>query len=612
MSPLALGFDTNFWLLVGAGMTGLWTGAVLVMSRLPDTRIARRLRWFAVSGALWAAGDLIASLATTLFWKEIGIAILYSGLIFLPPLWWSLALGWAEGRGAGPGLDARRWTRLPLLWAGATWLLMLTNPWHGQFLLPVVGGRNLYRPLWWLMAIPNYALILGVVVLELQVLRRVRSPEARRQGAFLITAGGFVLAMNWLYVGGVFRDTHATPLVLGVAGVILAVGMYREGLFGVLPMALPVIAFHAPDGVIVLRPDGRLVYANPKARALLAPLVLTTDEPLVAGLARRLLRSDGARGATPAHEWERLWPAMLQAGGSLFRDGDARWLRVSGRSVYARGQRLVAQCLHIHDATDEQRAESERHRARRLESVAELARGVAHDFHNLLAVVMGNAELLAGQLPRSPEIQRKLEKILRSGRQARELADQLQLYAGAVEPKRDVFDLSALVRDVSEVLDPERAPGPIGVEIEARLELAEGPVIVEADATQLRQLVLNLVANSRDALADQGGQIRIQTGRTHLDPRRCENLVVGMESEAGVYAFLRVSDTGPGMDAETQERVFEPFFSTKGKHRGIGLSTVLGIVRSHDALLELVSGTGEGTAFTVYFALADVSAASTW
>jgi signal transduction histidine kinase len=266
----------------------------------------------------------------------------------------------------------------------------------------------------------------------------------------------------------------------------------------------------------------------------------------------------------------------------------------------------VAHCLRIHDATEEQRAESEGRRTRRLESVAELARGVAHDFHNLLAVVLGNAQLLACELPASPQLQRKLERILRSGRQASELADQLQLYAGAVEPKRVVFDLSSLVRDVFEIFDLERAQSRNGDAIEARLDVADRPVVVEADPTQLRQLILNLIANSRDAVEEQGGEIRIETGRALVDPQRCEHLVLGTDQAAAAYAFVRVTDSGPGMDAETQERIFEPFFSTKGKHRGIGLSTVFGIVRSHDALLELVSRTGEGTAFTVYFALADV------
>ncbi|MBW2236544.1 MAG: hypothetical protein JRG85_14250, partial [Deltaproteobacteria bacterium] len=323
---------------------------------------------------------------------------------------------------------------------------------------------------------------------------------------------------------------------------------------------------------------------------LLAPRLIHRNGVHVAGSDR------GRQG-----DW---WHALIKPGGALYRydnDDPVRWLRISGQPVHARRGRLVAHCLRIHDATDEQQAELELHRARRLESVAELSRGVAHDFHNLLAVVRGNAELLLDVVPERPDGQRQLSRILRASEQAAELADQLQLYTGDEPPTRVRIDLSILVRDMSEVLDAELFEVPPAEAIDIELDLASEPLAIEADATQVRQLLLNLFVNARDALEERGGTIRVATGRTRLEPANAENVVLGREQPAADYAYLMVADTGVGIEADAQERIFEPFFSTKGKQRGIGLSTVFGIARAHGAAVELVSHVGRGTTFRIYF-----------
>ena len=586
------------WQLLGAGLVGLWLGGVLALTRLPATPLSSAVRGLVVCAALWAAGDLIAGLASDMFWKQIGVSILYSGSIFLPAVWWIVALHWAADRGVTPPFQSRRWVRAPLVFAGAMWLAMLTNPWHGQFLVPVVGQRNLYRPLWWLMALPNYALILAAGAVVLRTLRGRDARPARSQAAFMILASGLTLVANLAYVSGAGPRAGVTLPLISVAVLILVVGMLQQGLFGVLPVALRVIASHDPDGLLVVR-GVRLVHANPRARELLSPVELAAGVALPDALGPRLRRE----GTQAVRDWDAWWQAVLAPGGALYPyDGDApRWLRVSGQPVYGRRGRLLAHCLRIHDATEEQRAELEVRRARRLESVAELSRGVAHDFHNLLAVVTGNADLLLDQLPATPGVQRKLHRILRSSQQAAELAGQLQLYAGAAPPTRLPVDLSELARGTLEMLDPDELPGGTGRRLDLKLDLTRGPLWIEADATQLRQLLLNLYVNARDALGERGGEIEIGTGRTWLEPARAEHLVLGRERPAADYAFLRVADAGAGMDPETQERIFEPYFSTKGKQRGIGLSTVFGIARSHCALIALESRIGRGTVFTIYF-----------
>jgi signal transduction histidine kinase len=587
----------------------LWLGGVLALTRLPRTPLSGAIWALAVCTALWAVGDLITGLAQNLFWEQIGVAVLYSGAIFVGPVWWILALRWAEDRGVAPPLDIQRWSRVPLAFAFCVWLAMLSNPWHGLFLEPVIGARNHYGPFWWLMSFPSWALILGAAAVELRVLRRIHSRTIRRQGAFAIAASGVVLGANLAYVSGAGPHENVTLPVLTAAAVILVIGMVRQGLYGVLPVALPVIASSDPDGLLVVQPDGRLVHANPRARELLQTLAVTTCARIPAALAPRLREQDGTPVDRSNPDWEdRWWEGVLASGGALYRydrDDAMPWLRMSAQPVHGRRERLLARCLRIHDATDEQSAEIELHRARRLESVAQLSRGVAHDFNNLLTVARGNAELLLDRLPATPEVQRKLHKILRSCEQAGDLADQLQLYAGAVSPTRRPVDLSELARDTFEMLDSDVLTAPVDRSVDVELDHTVDPLLIEADPTQLRQLLLNLFVNARDALDERGGEIHVCTGRSRLDPARARHLVLGRDRPAAAYAYLTVSDTGAGMDPATQERIFEPFFSTKGKHRGIGLATVFGIVSSHNALLELESSVGRGTVFSVYFPIAE-------
>jgi signal transduction histidine kinase len=587
------------WQAMSVGLVGLCIGLVLVaLARLPDSRVVRSLLGVILAVALWSLGELVASGAGDMARKQIGLALLYTGAIFLPACWWTLALRWAQEVERGARLKHPLWVRAPVLWAGANWFVMASNPWHGWFLTPVLGGRNEFGLLWWVMAIPNYALIVAAAALVAQVSWRVRRPAVRGQGIVLVSSSGLTLLSHWAYLLGSQVRPVATLLVFATAAAILALGMYRQGLFGVLPAVLSVIFEHDRDGLLVVRPGGQLVHCNPTARELLAPAPLGVGSRIPQDLPSLLPaaanRPTEGSATDPSARW---WSEVLDSGGRLYRYGPdgARSLRVSGHTVPGRGDRLEALVLRVCDVTVEEEANTALRRARRLESVAELARGVAHDFHNILGVVRGNARLLAHDLRGQPEVERRLERILRFGRRATELADQLELYAGGTDPVAAFVDLNELVRDTADGLEPE-----FGAQVTLRLEPCPSELQVLGDATQLRQAIMNLLANAREALQDRGGVIQVSTGTERVDPAECHGLVLGGDRPPGIFAFIRVADDGPGIDLDAQERIFEPFVSSKGKHRGIGLSTVLGIARAHRALLQLESAPGRGTIFAIY------------
>jgi signal transduction histidine kinase len=588
----------DIWLALSGVVGGLSIGLIAVaVRRLPRTPMRPVLYAFVASGVLWSIGDLIASAATSAGWKHAGLAVLYTGAITLPALWWWVALRWADDVEAGLPLRHRLWRWGPLLWAGAMWTVMLTNPWHGAFITPVIGGHNVYQPAWYAMALPNYGLILASLAVELEVARRVARSEVRRQAAFMIAASGVTLLSNALYVSRVV-ELNATTVTLSVSTALLLVGMAREGLFGVLPAALSAIAAGHPDGLVVVGPDGRVRYANRRAHELLAPF----------GLGPKVGILDAFRSAERVAEVEdgeqlwsdvRWWKRLVTARGVTLRLADqSRWLHLTATPVHGRWLGERGHCLRIADATARKRAELAAAQTRRLESVTSLARTVSHDFQGVFAVVRANAELLESAA-RTPSAQRMLSRIVEAATTGAGMAQDLQLHTGTVDVARRELDLGEIVDEICGMGEDELPEGVALAHARSRR-----PLPVEADPIQLRQCVFNLLVNALEAAADAGGEVRIETGVRRMDPSRVASLVSGRDAPPGDFAYVEIRDDGGGMSSETEERAFEPFYSTRGKGRGNGLSAVLGIARAHAAPVSLVNEPGRGCTFTLYFPLA--------
>jgi PAS domain S-box-containing protein len=228
----------------------------------------------------------------------------------------------------------------------------------------------------------------------------------------------------------------------------------------------------------------------------------------------------------------------------------------------------------------------------RLESLGVLAGGIAHDFNNLLVAILGNAELALLDLAPESLARRTVEQISQAAHRAAELTQQLLAYAGKGRFAVQRLDLNAIVEEMLQIL---RTSVPSHVQVQANL--TRPLPSVEADATQLRQIVMNLVMNAAEAIGEQKGRIVIRSGSIWADQIYLREQWPMNELVEGTYVFLDVSDTGKGMDVATQERIFEPFFTTKVAGRGLGLSAVLGIVRSHKGALRVYSEEGKGSLF---------------
>ncbi len=233
----------------------------------------------------------------------------------------------------------------------------------------------------------------------------------------------------------------------------------------------------------------------------------------------------------------------------------------------------------------------------KLEGLGVLAGGIAHDFNNLLTGILGNASLARLNLkPHETTLSASLQNIEQSSMRAADLCKQLLAYAGKGRFVITLLDLSALVQETAQMLEVS-----INKKTSLQLHLSPGLPPFLGDATQIRQVLMNLVINASEAIGDQPGIVTIQTGRVTVSADYLQRFAINEHLTAGDYIVLEITDNGSGMSAETQARIFDPFYTTKFTGRGLGLAAVLGIVRGHKGAIKVYSEPGRGTTFKLLF-----------
>jgi signal transduction histidine kinase/ActR/RegA family two-component response regulator len=257
---------------------------------------------------------------------------------------------------------------------------------------------------------------------------------------------------------------------------------------------------------------------------------------------------------------------------------------------------LASQFAHcyVEDITDRLSLEAQLRQSQKMESVGQLAAGVAHDFNNMLTIIQGHAGLLLARPGLRPEIKDSVQPIFFAAERAASLTRQLLMFSrkNVIQPK--LIDLREVVANMSKML--QRLLGEtVTLEFEPPAEIP----LVQADTGMVEQVIMNLAVNARDAMP-KGGTLAISTIAALVDEAYAQT---HPDARTGSFVCLQAQDTGVGMDAATMNRVFEPFFTTKevGKGTGLGLATVYGIVKQHDGWIEVASEVGLGTVFNVFF-----------
>jgi len=341
---------------------------------------------------------------------------------------------------------------------------------------------------------------------------------------------------------------------------------------------------NAPYGICRCNSSGQLLDANP---ALLAMLGYSAAQELLgkhlgalyADTRQWFELADHLRSAVTFNglivEWKR-------------RDDTSTVVRISGRAVSNGGKEGTFD-LFAEDVTERRALEQQLRQSQKMEAVGRLAGGIAHDFNNLLMVISGYSEFLLDRLGPDPALRAPAQEIAGAAARATSLTRQLLAFSRKQMLAPKILDLNGVVTENLKMLTRV-----IGEDIDLVMIPAATLGAVRADSGQIEQVIMNLAVNARDAMPS-GGKLTIETSNLSLDQEHARFLPPLIP---GNYVMLAISDTGAGMDSETQSRIFEPFFTTKGT--GLGLSTVYGIVKQSGGYIWVSSEPGKGTTFKIY------------
>ncbi|WP_224981981.1 LytS/YhcK type 5TM receptor domain-containing protein [Geomonas agri] len=352
---------------------------------------------------------------------------------------------------------------------------------------------------------------------------------------------------------------------------------------------------HAGDSMFWIDNEGRILYVND---ATCAGLGYSREELL------RMSIFD-IDPDFPATVWNEHFENLRLRGHIIFETRhcakDGRIFPIEVNANYVHFGCHEFNFAFARDITERKRAMEERLKleqqllhAQKLESLGVLAGGIAHDFNNILTSILGNADLALMRInPESPAID-NLYNIVKASARAADLAKQMLAYSGKGKFVIGNHDINDLLEEMLHILKVS-----ISKKAMLRLNLTHPLPPIEADATQIRQIIMNLVINASEAMGDESGMITITTGSMQCDRSYLKDVWLDENITDGLYVFIEVADTGCGMSKETLAKLFDPFFTTKFTGRGLGMAAVLGIVRGHKGAVKVYSEPGKGSTFKI-------------
>jgi PAS domain S-box-containing protein len=478
-----------------------------------------------------------------------------------------------------------------------------------------------------------FAQMLGIEVGEAAA---ARAPDFAGEGKIRLSREGRVLAPQELPMQ---RSVAENRAILGFQGTLVrGDGRALELLCGAVPLR---DAGGRAGGCIATFQDVTALKTAQRANARYAAIVASSEDAVIGGTldgivtdwnhaaekifgypateiigkSINVLSSDEA-GREPVG---RLAEMATREGAAPFdrrcrrKDGEIVEVSVLISPIRDESGAVIGFSKVARDITERRREERRRREldlklqeTQRLEGLGVLAGGIAHDFNNILTGILGNASLAAQSLPASSPAKRYMHDIELASQRAAELCGQMLAYACRGRFVPETLDLNRLIGETTRLLGVS-----IGKKAELRRMLAPGLPPITADASQIRQIVMNLVINASEAIGERGGLITITTGLVWVDAGYLAQMRHAAEMGVGEHVFLEVNDNGGGMDAATLERIFDPFFTTKFTGRGLGLAAVQGIVRGHKGGLEVRSEEGRGSMFRLLLPAAADHAAKT-
>lgn len=433
-------------------------------------------------------------------------------------------------------------------------------------------------------------------------LRKTKSPIKRKHTLVVMTAKSIA------FISGTTTDIllphllniHSVPVMgnvfvlIWIAGLVYAIVKYK--LFTVnLATAAENIISTMTDCLILLDPQGRVQRANEACRQML-------------GYSEHQLKGKPLNILLFPEQAENTYLGEMMSGKKLSNfyltlraeDGKQVPVSLSTAVLFDEEGGRAGTVWIARDITERKQAEEEKAKiqaqllqSQKMEAIGLLAGGVAHDFNNLLTTIQGYISLALMNIPDTDPIARDLNQARQAAGRAANLTRQLLLFSRKQPMEPAPVDLNYLIDNLVKMLHRL-----LGEDITITTELEPDLWLIWADEGTIEQVIMNLAVNARDAMP-KGGKLTISTGNVTLDEEAARCL---SEARPGKFVFLRIADTGYGMDKKTMERIFEPFFTTKeiGKGTGLGLSVVYGIVKQHDGWINVSSSPGKGSVFTVY------------